>query len=237
MTLYAWLMLSSLAGPLLLSFDRKVAYYKRWPALFAGIVLNGALFIAWDGWFARTGVWGFNPDYVWPVRLNDLPLEEWSFFVVVPYASVFIYACLKAYLPKQPFAKHSHNITLFFLVVTFLLALFNTTRTYTFYNCLIASVLLLIHYLFIKSSWMGYFWMAWLVHLLPFFIINGILTGAVTPQPVVWYNAEEIIGLRLYTIPVEDSIYALTCLLLPVTIMEWLLQRSAKTAGKQAIQG
>lgn len=236
MSLYAWLMLLSLVGPLALSFDRKVAYYKQWPALFAGIAVNGLLFILWDGWFARTGVWGFNPDYVWSFRLNDLPIEEWSFFAVVPYSSVFIYACLKAYLPKQPFEKHSRNITLFFLTLTFLLALFNSTRTYTFYNCLIASLLLFIHYLFIKSKWMGYFWLAWLVHLIPFLIINGILTGAATPKPVVWYNPEEILGVRIYTIPVEDTIYALTCLLLPITVMEWLLERGTKTANKQAIQ-
>ncbi len=222
MTLYAWLMLASIAGPLALSFDKKVAFYKSWPYLFAGIAVNATLFILWDGWFARTGVWGFNNTYVWPIRFNDLPIEEWSFFVVVPYSSVFIYACLKAYLPNEPFKNTKHNITLFFMMLTFVLALFNGAKTYTFYNCLIASVLLLVHYLFIKSTWMGYFWLAFLVHLVPFFIINGVLTGATTAEPVVWYNPTKILGIRLYTIPVEDTIYALTCLLLPITIMEWL---------------
>lgn len=227
MTLYAWLMLASLAGPLLLSFDKKVAFYKRWPYLFVGIGVNALLFILWDGWFARTGVWGFNSEYVWSIRLNDLPLEEWSFFVVVPYASVFIYACLKAYIPHQPFKNSSHHLTLLFLIFTFLLALFNSDKTYTFYNCLIASLLLLIHYLFIKSTWMGYFWLAYIVHLIPFFVVNGILTGAVTPNSVVWYNNSETLGIRLYTIPLEDTVYALTCLLLPITIMEWLLLKTA----------
>jgi lycopene cyclase domain-containing protein len=222
MTLYAWLMLASLAGPLALSFDKKVAFYKNWPYLFAGIAVNALLFILWDGWFARSGVWGFNNAYVWPIRFNDLPIEEWSFFVIVPYASVFIYACLKAYLPQEPFKNTKHHITLFFMMLTFVLALFNGAKTYTFYNCLIASVLLFIHYLFIKSAWMGYFWLAFLVHLVPFFIINGVLTGAATAEPVVWYNPEKILGIRLYTIPIEDTIYALTCLLLPITIMEWL---------------
>jgi lycopene cyclase domain-containing protein len=67
---------------------------------------------------------------------------------------------------------------------------------------------------------MGYFWFAYFVHLIPFLIINGILTGAATPSPVVWYNPNEIIGLRIITIPIEDTIYALTCLLLPITILE-----------------
>jgi lycopene cyclase domain-containing protein len=223
MTLYAWLMLLSIAGPLALSFDKKVAYYKQWKPLFIGIAINGIIFLVWDSIFASNGVWGFNDDYVWPIRLLHLPIEEWLFFVVVPYCSVFIYVCIKAYIPKQPFANIKQHITLFFLILTFILALLNTDKAYTFWNGFISSILLLIHYLFLKREWMGYFWLAYLVHLVPFFIINGVLTGAVTTEPIVWYNNEENLGIRLVTIPIEDSIYALTCLLIPITIMEFLL--------------
>ncbi|MFN4973424.1 MAG: lycopene cyclase domain-containing protein [Bacteroidota bacterium] len=225
MSLYSWLMLASFIGPFALSFDKKVAFYKSWPGLFAGITLNGILFILWDGWFARTRVWGFNSQYVWDFRINDLPVEEWLFFFVVPYASVFIYACLKAYLNRAPFEKIKHHLTLLFAVFTFTLALFNSEKAYTFYNCVIASLVLTVHYLFLKKEWMGYFWMAYLLHLVPFFIVNGILTGAATTEPVVWYNDSENLGIRLYTIPLEDTVYALTCLLIPVTVMEWWLQK------------
>ncbi len=225
MSLYATLLLATFVFPFMLSFDKKVAYYKSWGPLFLGISVNAILFIVWDGWFARTGVWGFNPDYVWPIRLNDLPLEEWLFFIIVPYASVFIYSCLKAWVPRDPLAKVKHHLTLFFLMLTFVIAALSTQKTYTFYNALIASVLLLVHYLFLKREWMGYFWLAYMVHLVPFLIVNGILTGAATNEPVVWYNETKIMGPRIYTIPVEDCIYALTCLLLPITIKEWLIKK------------
>ena len=90
MSLYAWLMLASIAGPFALSFDKKVAFYKYWPAMFIGIAGNLVLFILWDSWFAHIGVWDFNPRYVWPLRFLGLPIEEWSFFIIVPYASIFI---------------------------------------------------------------------------------------------------------------------------------------------------
>jgi lycopene cyclase domain-containing protein len=230
MSLYAWILLLAFAGPFALSFDRKVAFWRQWLPLAAGIILNGILFIAWDGWFARTGVWGFNPDHVWHFRLNDLPLEEWAFFIVVPYASVFIYACLKAYLPKPPLQQYRQHITLFFLLLTFTLALLNTQKAYTFYNCLTASLLLCIHYVFLRRPWMGYFWLAYLIHLLPFFLVNGVLTGAVTAEPVVWYNNAENLGVRIVTIPLEDTVYALTCLLLPITVMEWLMKKKVQQA-------
>jgi lycopene cyclase domain-containing protein len=66
------------------------------------------------------------------------------------------------------------------------------------------------------------FWIAYCIHLIPFILINGVLTGAVTSSPVVWYSAAEIIGTRFITIPIEDFVYALTGLLLPIYIMERL---------------
>ncbi len=222
MTLYAWLMLGSLLGPLALSFDKKVAFYKWWPALFVGIAVNMVLFILWDSWFTINNVWAFNEDYVWPVRWLHLPLEEWSFFIVVPYASIFIYACLKSYFSDKWWQKKVSYFNDFFIVLCLLGIIFFSDKTYTLVNLSIALILLLLHQFWFKTSYMGYFWFAYFVHLIPFFIVNGVLTGAVTPKPVVWYNPEEIIGLRIVSIPIEDTIYALTCLLLPISILEYL---------------
>ena len=220
MSLYAYLMLFSFVGPFLLSFDKKVAFYKLWLPLFVGIFFNAVLFILWDAWFTRQGIWSFNNDYVWSFRLYDLPIEEWSFFLVVPYASVFIYACIKTYVKVdfiKPIQKYIQN---FFIALCVLAIFIYSDKTYTLVNSIIALILLLLHTCYLKKSYMSYFWVAYFIHLIPFFIVNGILTGIATPSPVVIYNSHEIIGIRIVTIPIEDSIYALTCLLLPISIME-----------------
>lgn len=221
MTLYAWLMLGSLAGPLALSFDKKVTFYKLWKPLFIGILVNATFFILWDSWFTTTGIWSFNPLYVAPYRFANLPLEEISFFLVVPYCSIFIYACCKAYFSDTFFKPKVKYINLGVIVIlTFILIRYHQA-TYTFFNCLFGLVLLLIHQFWLKKNYMGYFWMAYLIHLIPFLIVNGVLTSV----PVVLYNNSEIIGTRIYTIPVEDCVYALTCLLLPITVMEYFLEK------------
>lgn len=225
MSLYAWLMLVSLVGPLLLSFDKKVAFYRWWPSLFLGIGLNLILFVLWDSWFTKTGVWSFNPSYVWPTRILELPLEEWAFFIVVPYASIFIYACLKTYLSDNWWLPKVRAINYFFIAWCILNILFFSDRTYTVVNYSLTLAILLAQQFWIKGKYMGYFWFAYFIHLIPFFIINGILTGAVTPSPVVSYNPNEIIGIRLYTIPIEDTMYALTCLLLPISVLEYFKQK------------
>jgi len=225
MSLYAWLMLLSFVGPLLLSFDKKVAFYRWWPSLSLGIGLNLILFVLWDSWFTKTGVWSFNPSYVWPSRILELPLEEWAFFIVVPYASIFIYACLKAYLSDAWWQPKVRSINYFFIAWCLLNILFFSDRTYTVVNYSLALLILLAQQFWIKGKYMGYFWFAYFIHLIPFFIINGILTGAATPSPVVLYNPNEIIGIRLYTIPIEDTIYALTCLLLPISVLEYFREK------------
>lgn len=229
MSLYAWLMIGSLAGPFLLSFDKKVSFYKWWPALFAGIFVNAVFFILWDSWFTSEGIWSFNPLYVANYRWLLLPLEEWSFFIVIPYCSIFIYACCKAYLIDDFFSKISIRLNWIALILLALAIVLFHEHRYTFYNSIFAFVLLLMHQFYLKKNYMGYFWMAYFIHLIPFFIVNGVLTA----KPVVLYNAHEIIGPRFYTIPIEDSIYALTCLLLPITVMEYIFQiknQRSKTA-------
>ena len=51
------------------------------------------------------------------------------------------------------------------------------------------------------------------VMLIPFFIVNGILTGSMIENEVVWYNNSENLNIRLFTIPVEDTFYAFSLIL------------------------
>jgi lycopene cyclase domain-containing protein len=77
----------------------------------------------------------------------------------------------------------------------------------------------------LKPRYMGRFYVAFGFTLIPFFIVNGILTGSFIPGEVVWYNDEENLGFRLGTIPLEDVFYGMLLLLLNIVIFEWLDER------------
>ncbi len=213
---YLLLNLATLFFPLVLSFDKKVAYYKKWPQLVWGIGITGAFFIVWDMLKTYCGVWSFNPDYLLGIHIGNLPIEEWLFFVTVPYACVFIYESLNAYLPDY-LAKPSKYIAPIVIIILLILAAFNYTRIYTFITFTFTAAFLGIYIKVFKNRLGGRFWMAYVVHLIPFFIINGFLTAL----PVVIYNDAENLGIRLYTIPIEDTIYSMLLLLMNVGIYEW----------------
>jgi lycopene cyclase domain-containing protein len=62
--------------------------------------------------------------------------------------------------------------------------------------------------------------------MIPFLIVNGILTGTGLEKPVVRYNPNEMIGLRLLSIPVEDVFYGLLMLIGSVLLFESRIKRS-----------
>lgn len=222
--IYFYLDLFTISGPFILSFDRKVAFYKSWKYLFPAILAMGAFFIAKDAIFAARGIWGFNDRYLLGPRLLGLPLEEWLFFVVVPYALVFIDACLRAYFPGDPLQRIHRPFLALLSLVLLITGLIFAQRLYTSVVFVLTACLLCYH-LYRRTPWLSLFLRAWLVSFIPFFLVNGILTGSFLDEPIVWYNDAHNLGIRMITIPIEDSMYNLLMFLMTTQIMEWLKKR------------
>lgn len=204
---YAVLHICTIVPVFMLSFDKKVHYYTLWPRLLPAILIMAVLFVAWDAFFGYKGVWGFNSHYLLGGELLGLPWEEWLFFATVPFGSFFIYACLNAYFPGDPFAQFDSKITLFLVVVLLLLGILYVERLYTATTFFLTGGFLLFHYLYVPNTFRTHFYRAYLLILIPFLLVNGVLTGACTMSPVVVYNPEEFIGFRIISIPVEDAVY------------------------------
>lgn len=211
--------------PLALSFDRKVAFYKQWRMLLLGMLITAVLFISWDVLFTRWGIWWFSREYTMPYRLLSLPIEEWLFFLVVPYACAFVAACLDVYFPPGSQAD-SWRSTIWLSSGLIVFALLNYGRAYTAFACGGCGAALLAAYVLRRKNPLfrpRRFLLAYAVCLLPFLIVNGLLTSL----PVVLYNDAENIGLRLYTIPAEDIFYGMLLMLGNLWAMSWSGSRSA----------
>ncbi|WP_461485864.1 lycopene cyclase domain-containing protein, partial [Pedobacter sp.] len=92
---------------------------------------------------------------------------------------------------------------------------------------------LLIAYLaFIKKpSWLGQFYFTYLIMIIPFLIVNGVLTGTGLEAPIVWYNSEEITGIRINTIPFEDVFYGMSLIGMNILLYEGFLTKLKYSRG------
>ncbi|NSW94790.1 MAG: lycopene cyclase domain-containing protein [Bacteroidales bacterium] len=74
--------------------------------------------------------------------------------------------------------------------------------------------------LFDKSGIINRFYISFLVILIPFFIVNGILTGTFIENEVVWYNNDQTTGIRLLTVPLEDIAYGFSLIFINLFFLD-----------------
>ncbi|MCO5951088.1 lycopene cyclase domain-containing protein [Mucilaginibacter flavidus] len=208
----------SVLVPIIFSFHPSLKFQKRWPALFPAIILTGGAFIAWDMYFTHLKIWGFNAEYLTGIDIGNLPIEEVLFFFCIPYSCVFTYACLNLII-KKTLSKRSQLVisTLLVAFAVFMAIRFHSL-SYTSYTFAVLAILLCVAQFVLKVNWLSRFYIAYLLLLLPFLLVNGLLTGTGLSNPVVWYNSAQIVNLRILTIPVEDIFYGMDLILLNVMI-------------------
>ena len=226
--LYLWLDLGSLAIPLLFSFHPKIKFYRKWPSILPGILVMMLIFIPWDIYFTASGFWGFNPDYLTGIYWFGLPMEEWLFFICIPYACMFTHYVLTALVPNWPLREKNNQWVYLILASLLIILLWYGYQQWYTATAFLYALLILGLTQNLAPQVLPSFFMSYVVILIPFFLVNGILTGSGLPEPIVWYNDAENFGLRLGTIPVEDAIYNLGMLLTVVFVGE-LMQQTRKT--------
>ena len=222
MWLYTILMLSSLSVPMLLSFDKKLKFYKQWKYIIPSILIIAAFYILADIYLTKFGVWGFDSRYHLNIMIVNLPLEEWLFFLFIPYACVFLHECMVLYFPGLKLnQKWTRSIILVLILMDAIIILLYFDRTYTVYIFSLVIIALLLAFID-STNQISSFFVSFLLILIPFIIVNAILTGSFIHHQVVWYNDQENMGIRILTIPVEDVGYAFSMVLFNLLLISKL---------------
>ena len=222
--IYFITLLCSVSVPLLYSIF-KIDFIKDWKNFGISTTIIAVIFLIWDVIFTSNGVWGFNDDYCIGLYFLKIPLEEWLFFFIIPFCSLFSHY---AFFYAFPDIKLNRKITLiiasFFIVLSVVVIYSNVDKSYTLVNFSFLLVFLVFGTIY-RLHLLQQFFLSFLIILIPFFIVNGILTGAITDTPIVWYDDLENLGIRLYTIPIEDIGYAFSMLFGNLMIFEFLKEK------------
>ena len=198
---------ASFAFPFLFSFHPQIKFYKQWWFYLPSMLLTAFIFIIWDEWFARMNVWYFNPKYVVGIYAGKLPLEEILFFILIPYCLSFMHHCMPLgfkIIEKKSKLKYLNWAVALFILSVGMLSVYKWYTGFTFLATGLFLAILLWYDKESKFPWKQ-FWLTYLLGLIPFFIVNGLLTSI----PIVNYNNAENLGIRITTIPVEDFVYNL----------------------------
>ena len=217
--LYLYILTGSLVIPLLFSVFY-IDFIKYWKIFILSTSIIAAIFLTWDAFFTYQEIWKFNPKYCLDFNILGMPIEEWLFFFIIPFCSLFIHFGLTYSFPKFKLSEKIARLLAILCIATCCAILVtNSSKLYTLVNSISLLIALTLGAIF-HLKLLQRFFLSFFVILIPFLLVNGVLTGAVTESPIVSYNNEEIMGLRLLTIPFEDIGYAFSMLFGNLMIFE-----------------
>ena len=189
------------------SFDRRIQFYKHFGTFLFSSTMVAIPFIAWDVWFTDSDVWWFNTDYTLGVIIAGLPIEEWLFFYCIPFACVFTYYCLDKFYDLSWTHVFNNVIVFVTTIVCVVSALLYYDKIYTLMTALITLVTIVYLHFIVKKEWLGQASFVFMLLMVGFFAVNGVLTGTGIASPIVNYNPEHFLDIRILTIPIEDAVY------------------------------
>ncbi|MGN6397240.1 MAG: lycopene cyclase domain-containing protein [Mucilaginibacter sp.] len=226
---YLLIDLLSVLVPVIASFHPSSRLYRRWYALLPAIGVTTVGYCVWDAWFTHKGVWGFNRAYLLGIYIWNLPVEEVLFFVCIPYACVFTFDSASKLFPIERATSRMKFFNYFLVAALAGLAIIYYPNYYSVTAFTIPAVIILMATIK-EVQWMRRFYLVYGVLMIPFMIVNGLLTGTGLRAPIVWYNPGEIIGLRILTIPIEDVFYGMGLILINVWIYQGILHKNNRPA-------
>lgn len=225
---YTYLLINiiSVILPIVFSFHPKLPFRKEWKMAIFSIFFTALFFILWDIWFTYKNIWMFNESYILGKRMLGLPFEEYLFFLTIPYASLFLYSYFRLKVQNLEINNlFGKTVSLLLVSGLVVFALVYHDRQYTFVSFTICAMVLLFCY--VKwNEFLNKFLLYFIFLLIPFFLVDGILTGSFIGRMVVIYNASEISGVRILTIPIEDFAFGMALM-----VVNTLLYERIQTSG------
>jgi lycopene cyclase domain-containing protein len=198
----------------LFSFDGRIRFYPYFGIVMKGILLVAIPYILWDAWFTARGVWWFRTEYTIGSSLLGLPLEEWLFFICIPFSCIFTFYCLDIFFNLNWTGRYQSAIVWSLLVLFTVTICLNYHKVYPLITGIMAIAIIVFLHFIAKVTWLAKATFVYFILMPGFFLVNGVLTGTGIRHAIVNYDPDQILNIRVLTIPVEDFAYGYGLILL-----------------------
>lgn len=201
MSVFLLINLVVIAIPIVFSFFKEVKI--NWGALALSIVAIGSGFMLRNLYMVRHQLLDFNPDLILGVKFAGLPIEEIAFFIIFPYAFLFIYKWIENKYANYRPVQFTYFVSLIVTVISILLALFYYDRPYSLLTFGSFAIVNGIVYFAYSPKWYPTFLIAFLFIMFPYFLIDGTIT-ILQLDNIAIYSESAVIGTYIFSIPLED---------------------------------
>lgn len=208
------------------SYDKRIYFNRHFGEFLKSAIIVAIPFIAWDIWFTAKGVWWFNTDYTLGIVLAGLPIEEWLFFICIPFSCIFTYFCFEKFFRLGWLSGFNNLIVFISVVICSVMALLHYDKIYTLITAIATLTTLIYLHFIVRAEWIGKASLVFTVLMLGFLPVNGVLTGTGLESPIVNYNPRGFLGVRILTIPIEDAVYGYTQFLLVLYFFKLFKKRN-----------
>ncbi len=211
--------LAVLAGPVALGFFGPTFFRGRSARAFIAALIAAIPFLIWDVAVADTH-WFFSPERTLGWRPGGLPIEEWLFFLAVPYALIFSWEMFLGG-PKSRRSRTIGAVALGFGLCALALGVWQLAegRGYTGLTGIALGLVAVYDARFggqvaMRRNFVG---------LVAIVVLTTVIFDSyLTARPVVTYDDAYNLGVRVGTVPVEDFGYGLASAWLASSIYAWL---------------
>jgi hypothetical protein len=221
---YLILAIALLLVPFFFLIDGKTFKYAQLKQTIVPSILVTIVFSEVAVFFTMEKIWVFNPTYLLGYFYRTLPIEGYLFLFAFSFAGLGIYNYLNAKFPKNDLQKYSLALSNLMLGVFIAILFFAHNKWFPLITVVMVMVLLLAIEYINKLRFMYWFYRAFLVCLVPFYIVYAFIGNL----PIITYSKAESIGVNLANIPFENHFYIMGMLLLGVYLVEYFKNRAAK---------
>jgi lycopene cyclase domain-containing protein len=216
---YSLVLLVMAVITMFLFVKKTIVFFTELKYMIPAILFSGAIFILFNYRLLETGIISFNSSFLAGKYLFKLPVEEWLFLLIISFFSFSVYILISVLFPN--FERPN-----LFLVISVVLLLGFGFGAWHFRQKLIPFFIF-----FLLTIYFGYtlirnrfkmhltkFYISYAIAVIPFFLIKGLLHSL----PVIFFNSDYTLGIRLLNVPVEEFAYFFLLMLINITIFEYL---------------
>ena len=164
---YFWVDFLCILFPFVFSLTKIFDFHKDWKYYFPANFIVAFIFILWDIYKTKVGVWWFDQKYTLGINIYNLPIEEIFFFICIPYACIFTYYCFKKHIKINNFIKSLSQIALWIPMIAVAFLFYDRLYPMITFTLLGISWILLKKY---KPDFYPYFFIVYLIMFFPFFL-------------------------------------------------------------------